>query len=49
VTLSAGIAGYPEHASSAGELLQVADACLYEAKRAGRDRIILANAKLPVD
>src|SRR5450432_1178465 len=47
VTLSAGIAGYPEHASSAAELLQVADACLYEAKRSGRDRIILAKAKLP--
>jgi diguanylate cyclase (GGDEF)-like protein/PAS domain S-box-containing protein len=49
VTLSAGIAGFPEHASSAGELLQVADACLYEAKRSGRDRIILAKAKVPLD
>jgi diguanylate cyclase (GGDEF)-like protein/PAS domain S-box-containing protein len=46
VTISAGIAGFPEHASSAGELLQVADACLYEAKRSGRDRIILAKAKV---
>jgi diguanylate cyclase (GGDEF)-like protein/PAS domain S-box-containing protein len=49
VTLSAGIAGFPEHASSAGELLQVADACLYEAKKSGRDRIILARAKVPLD
>jgi diguanylate cyclase (GGDEF)-like protein/PAS domain S-box-containing protein len=49
VTISAGIAGFPEHASSAGELLQVADACLYEAKRSGRDRIILAKDKVPLE
>jgi len=49
VTLSAGIAGFPEHASSARELLQVADACLYEAKRSGRDRVILAKAKVPLE
>jgi len=48
VTISAGIAGFPEHASSAGELLQVADACLYEAKRSGRDRVILPKAKVPL-
>jgi diguanylate cyclase (GGDEF)-like protein len=47
VTLSAGIAGFPEHASSAKELLQVADTCLYEAKKSGRDRVILAKAKVP--
>jgi diguanylate cyclase (GGDEF)-like protein len=46
VTLSAGIAGYPEHASSAAELLQVADACLYEAKTSGRDQIMIAKLKL---
>jgi diguanylate cyclase (GGDEF)-like protein/PAS domain S-box-containing protein len=49
VTLSAGIAGFPEHASSAEELLHVADACLYEAKRSGRDRIVLAKAKVTLD
>jgi diguanylate cyclase (GGDEF)-like protein/PAS domain S-box-containing protein len=49
VTISAGIAGFPEHASSAGELLQVADACLYEAKRSGRDRVIVAKAKVPME
>jgi GGDEF domain-containing protein len=49
VTLSAGIAGFPEHASSARELLQVADACLYEAKKSGRDGVILAKAKVPLD
>ena len=43
VTISAGIAGYPEHASSASELLNVADTCLYEAKTKGRDRIVVAT------
>jgi diguanylate cyclase (GGDEF)-like protein/PAS domain S-box-containing protein len=43
VTISAGIAGYPEHASSASELLNAADTCLYEAKTRGRDRIIVAT------
>jgi diguanylate cyclase (GGDEF)-like protein len=49
VTLSAGIAGFPEHASSARELLQVADGCLYEAKKSGRDRVVLAKAKVPLE
>jgi len=43
VTISAGIAGYPEHASSASELLNAADTCLYEAKTRGRDRIVVAT------
>jgi diguanylate cyclase len=40
MTLSAGIAGSPEHASTARELLSAADAALYAAKHAGRERII---------
>ncbi len=44
VTISAGIAGYPEHASTASELLNVADTCLYEAKTKGRDRIAVATS-----
>ena len=44
VTISAGIAGYPEHASTAAELLNVADTCLYEAKAKGRDRIAVATS-----
>jgi diguanylate cyclase (GGDEF)-like protein len=34
-----GIAAYPDDADSAGELAQLADAALYRAKAAGRDRI----------
>jgi diguanylate cyclase (GGDEF)-like protein len=43
VTLSAGIATIPDHASVAEELLAAADAALYAAKRAGRDRTEVAT------
>jgi diguanylate cyclase (GGDEF)-like protein len=39
VTLSAGIAGFPAHADSVEELIAAADAALYEAKAAGRNRV----------
>jgi len=41
MTLSGGIAGSPEHASTAQELLRAADAALYAAKEAGREQIVL--------
>jgi diguanylate cyclase (GGDEF)-like protein len=37
LTISAGVAVYPGHGSSASALLAAADAALYESKRAGRD------------
>jgi diguanylate cyclase (GGDEF)-like protein/PAS domain S-box-containing protein len=43
VTFSIGIAAYPENASSGEELLQTADACLYESKAKGRDCITIAR------
>jgi diguanylate cyclase (GGDEF)-like protein len=42
VTISGGVATFPEDALSAVELLRVADQSLYEAKAAGRNRIIRA-------
>ena len=38
ITVSVGVAAFPEHGRSATELLQSADAALYAAKRGGRDR-----------
>ncbi|WP_333691910.1 response regulator [Chloroflexus sp.] len=40
VTFSAGIAGYPQHRSQIGAM-QAADAALYQAKRAGRNRVVV--------
>jgi diguanylate cyclase (GGDEF)-like protein len=45
LTVSAGVACYwPERGDfSAAQLLQVADQALYDAKRAGRDRVVIAG------
>lgn len=39
VTISMGLALYPDHGSTPSSMLQAADAALYEAKHAGRDRL----------
>ena len=44
VTVSIGIAGVPEHGRDASAVLQVADIALYEAKRAGRNRVEIGDA-----
>jgi len=41
ISSSAGIAIYPEHGSTEAELTQHADAAMYQAKAAGRDRFML--------
>ena len=47
VTLSAGLAVWPDQGQSLDELLQVADAALYEAKRSGRNQVCaLARVEL---
>jgi diguanylate cyclase (GGDEF)-like protein len=42
VTISAGIATYPEHGTTRDELVKAADAGLYAAKQDGRNRIVMA-------
>jgi diguanylate cyclase (GGDEF)-like protein len=42
VTLSVGAAEFPTHGDNGDALIRAADAALYEAKRAGRDRIVVA-------
>ena len=44
ITLSAGVALFPEHGRTVDELFQVADAALYQAKKDGRDRVTVADA-----
>ena len=45
ITLSLGVACFPEHGTSSSELLQAADAALYESKTAGRDKVSAAQEK----
>ena len=43
VTISAGVATFPEHGTTQEDLVEQADEALYLAKQLGRDRIILAG------
>jgi diguanylate cyclase (GGDEF)-like protein/PAS domain S-box-containing protein len=42
LTLSAGVAAFPEHGPTASDLLRIADQCLYESKARGRDVVTVA-------
>ena len=42
VTISAGVAAFPEHGSTPKTLIQAADRALYRAKEEGRDRVMVA-------
>jgi len=44
VTISAGVASFPEHGCSRDELVRAADNALYAAKQAGRNRVCLTSA-----
>jgi len=43
ITISAGIATYPAHAYKSEDLIRAADEALYQAKKAGRDRILVCE------
>ena len=43
VTVSIGVAMYPQHADSAETLVRAADRALYEAKHQGRNRVVTAR------
>lgn len=45
VTLSAGVATYPEMAKTAEELIVAADEALYSAKQTGRNKVVIAQVK----
>lgn len=44
VTISVGVASFPEHGDDAQAIISKADAALYQAKRRGRDRVVLAGS-----
>ncbi|MDX6616187.1 MAG: hypothetical protein QOD60_1278 [Solirubrobacterales bacterium] len=43
VTISLGVAGYPEHAETAGAILRAGDEALYAAKERGRNQTVIHN------
>jgi diguanylate cyclase (GGDEF)-like protein len=43
ITISIGVAAFPDHGADGASLLKSADMALYEAKKAGRDRVTLAS------
>ncbi|VXD15760.1 putative diguanylate cyclase [Planktothrix serta PCC 8927] len=45
ITLSIGVSNFPEHGNSCDNLLQLADAALYQAKEQGRDRVVIIDPK----
>jgi diguanylate cyclase (GGDEF)-like protein len=42
LTVSVGVAAFPEHGSTSEELFKIADQCLYESKAQGRDVVTVA-------
>ena len=44
LTVSVGLAGFPHDATTPAALIRAADLALYEAKRAGKNRVCLAHA-----
>jgi diguanylate cyclase (GGDEF)-like protein/PAS domain S-box-containing protein len=43
ITISLGVAMFPEHGTTAEAMLRAADDAMYQAKAAGRDRVVVAN------
>ena len=46
VTISAGVAHYPDHGSSEQDIIYTADKALYQAKHKGRNKVVCATTKL---
>jgi diguanylate cyclase (GGDEF)-like protein len=44
ITVSIGVAAFPEHGTSAAQIVRLADQALYRAKADGRDRVVVADA-----
>jgi diguanylate cyclase (GGDEF)-like protein len=45
VTVSLGVATFPDHGTTADALIRAADKVLYDAKHKGRNRVVSASAR----
>ncbi len=45
ITISAGVATFPDHGGTGKEVIRAADDALYLAKAEGRDRVMMANGE----
>jgi len=48
ISLSLGVAMYPEHGLTGAAVIEAADAALYIAKKTGRDRVVMAQSQVSV-
>jgi diguanylate cyclase (GGDEF)-like protein len=48
ITISLGVACFPDHGQSSSALIRAADAALYRAKALGRDRLVTADSLKPL-
>ncbi len=49
VTISLGVATYPQHACGASDVVKAADAALYRSKKDGRNRVTVSSGSLEKD
>lgn len=49
VTISVGVADYPIHGSNSDDVLNAADKALYQAKAAGRNRVVVNDVATPAE
>ena len=45
LSVSVGVAAFPEHGLTSEELLKIADECLYQSKARGRDVVTVASSR----
>ena len=46
VTLSLGVAMFPEHGATGRDVLRAADDAMYRAKAQGRNRVVVAESRV---
>ncbi len=49
ITISLGVASYPEHTDDMNQILDLADRALYQAKKDGRNRVVIWDNSISLD